>query len=367
MKKSQIVIFCEILQQIQYVYFFIDACYMTGNPLFQKVHFLMGRGIMDELYISMYHYTRDLVHSRYPNIKGLDLPLFRQQIEFMKNNFNIVTMEQVLDAVEGTGELPEKALLLTFDDGYADHYTYALPILEEYGVQGSFFIPGKTFSTHQLLDVNKIHYILASADILELAEDVKREMDYYRGEEFCYAPTDELYHDYAVANRFDGKDTIFVKRMLQTVLPERLRNMISSNLFEKYVGVSEEQLAYELYLTEAQIRTMKRHGMFIGFHGYDHYWLGNLSPEKMREDVNRALDILDEFIDRKRWVANFPYGNYNQDVLQYVREQGACIGLTTETCIAKLGVGSAMELSRLDCNDFPPKSENYKILRKEVK
>lgn len=82
--------------------------------------------------------------------------------------------------------------------------------------------------------------------------------------------------------------------MLQTVLPEELRNIILSRLFAKYAGVSEEQLAYELYMTEDQIRTMKRHGMLIGLHGYDHYWLGNLSPEQMRQDISKALDMLDE-------------------------------------------------------------------------
>lgn len=314
---------------------------------------------MNKLYIVMYHYTRELKHSRYPEIKGLDISLFRGQIEFMKNNFNVVTMEQVIDAVEGKSELPPKAILLTFDDGYIDNYTYALPVLEEFGVQGSFFIPGKTFTTHQLLDVNKIHYILASADIYRLVEDVKKEMDYYRGREYDYAPTEELFQEYAVASRFDIKETIFVKRMLQTVLPEKLRNRISSNLFEKYMGITEEQLAYELYMTESQIKTMKRHGMFIGVHGYDHYWLGNLSPEQMRQDIAMALDTLDAFIDRKHWVMNFPYGNYNQDVLDYVKSQGACAGLTTEVRIAEIGKDNALELPRLDCNDFPPKSENY--------
>ena len=53
----------------------------------------------NKLFIVMYHYTRDLVHSRYPKIKGLDLPLFRQQLEFFKQNFNVVTMEQVLQAL----------------------------------------------------------------------------------------------------------------------------------------------------------------------------------------------------------------------------------------------------------------------------
>jgi peptidoglycan/xylan/chitin deacetylase (PgdA/CDA1 family) len=309
----------------------------------------------------MYHYTRDLTHSRYPQIKGIDLPLFRHQIEFMKKNFNIVTMEQVMDAVEGgyKGNLPDKALLLTFDDGYVDNYTYAFPILEEFRVQGSFFIPGKTFSTHQLLDVNKVHYILASADIMNLTEDVKKEMERYR-DEYDFPPTDELFNQYAVANRFDQKETVFVKRMLQTVLPEKLRNTISSNLFEKYVGITEEQLAYELYMTEEQIRTMKRHGMFIGVHGYDHYWLGNLPEEQMKSDIDQALDTLDEFIDRKHWVMNYPYGNYNKGVLDYIKSQGACVGLTTDVRIAEIGKDSALELPRLDCNDFPPKSENYK-------
>lgn len=315
---------------------------------------------MSKLYISMYHYTRDLLHSRYPKIKGLDLHLFRHQIEFMKNNFKVVTMEQVMDAVEGRCDLPEKALLLSFDDGYIDNYTFALPVLEEFGVQGSFFVPAKTVVSHQLLDVNKIHYILACANEKNLITDVIREMDYYRGSEYQYASTEELFMEHAVANRFDTKEIVFVKKMLQTVLPEKLRNTITSNLFEKYVGISEKQLAYELYMTDDQIRTMKRHGMFIGIHGYDHYWLGNLEESQMRKDILQALNALEEFIDKKRWVMNYPYGSYNQAVVDYVKEQGACIGLTTEFRVADLCIDSSLELPRLDCNDFPPKSENYK-------
>lgn len=283
---------------------------------------------MNDLYISMYHYTRELKHSRYPEIKGMEIHAFRKQLDFFKTNFNIVTMEDVIDSIRGGRVLPEKALLLTFDDGYIDSYTYAFPLLEEFGFQGSFFIPGKTFTTHQLLDVNKIHYILASADISELVKDVFERMDYYRGEGFDCASNDDLFSKYAVANRFDCKETIFVKRMLQTALPEKLRNKISSDLFEKYVGVSEEQLAYELYMTEDQIRTMKRHGMFIGVHGYDHYWLGNLPEEEMKSDVDKAIETLDEFIDPDAWVMNYPYGNYNQRVLEYIKEKGAIVGLT---------------------------------------
>ncbi len=321
-------------------------------------------GSRKKLFIAMCHYTRDLKHSRYPEIKGLDIRLFREQLGYFKDSFNVVRMEQVIAAVKGKDNLPENALLLTFDDGYIDNFTYAFPLLEEFGFQGSFFIPGKTFTTHQLLDVNKIHYILASADIKKLVTDVKEKMDYYRGKEYDYPSTEQLWNAYATDERFDGKDTVFVKRILQTVLPEKLRNRISSDLFEKYVGVTEEQLAYELYMTPEQIRTLKKHDMFIGIHGYDHYWLGNLSVEQMKDDVTKALKTLDEFIDRKEWVMNYPYGNFNNDVLSFIVEQGACIGLTTEVRVAEIGKDSALQLPRLDCNDFPPKSENYKTLMK---
>ncbi len=312
------------------------------------------------LYIAMYHYTRDLQHSRYPGIKGLDVGLFKKQIEFFKANFSVVTMEQVIAAVNGQTSLPRNAILLTFDDGYIDNYTYALPILEDAGVQGSFFISGKTFATHRLLDVNKVHYILASADISKLLPDVFEQMNYYRGKEFEYASNEELFAEYGVGNRFDSAETIFVKRMLQTVLPEPLRNGISSDLFKKYVGVSEETLAYELYLSEEQIRTMKRHGMYIGVHGFDHYWLGNLPEEKMKADISAALDVMDSFIDRNEWVMNYPYGSYNRSVIDYISSHGAACAVTTEVRVADLSKDSKFELPRLDCNDFPPKSEGYK-------
>lgn len=51
---------------------------------------------MSRVIIVMYHYVRDFKNSRYPEIKGLDSNLFRQQIDFLKKNFTIITMEEVL-------------------------------------------------------------------------------------------------------------------------------------------------------------------------------------------------------------------------------------------------------------------------------
>lgn len=313
---------------------------------------------MKQLYIAMYHYTRDLPNSRYPAIHGLDYDLFKQQINFFANEMNVVTMEDVLNAENG-GALPEKAVLLTFDDGYIDNYTFALPVLKAHHMQGSFFIPGKTFTENVLLDVNKIHFVLASTGDQKLERQLLARMDHYRGREYSFPSNTELLEEYEKPSRYDTKETVFIKRMLQTVLPEKLRNIIASELFAEFVGIPEDKFARELYMNRDQIRMMKDSGMYIGLHGYDHYWLGHLSAEQMHEDLAKALDVMGEFLDPHAWVMNYPYGDRSPEVISYIKSQGACLGLTTEVRVADLDKDSAFEIPRLDCNDFPPKSDNW--------
>lgn len=306
----------------------------------------------------MYHYVRDLKSSRYPEIKGLDYKLFQEQIEWMKSKFEFVKIEDVIAAYEGEATLPENAVLLTFDDGYIDNYTYCFPILDKYKIQGTFYIPGKTFREHVLLDVNKIHFMLASAPVEKLLEDVVAEIERNR-REYNLESTDTLLQKYAVANRFDNKETIFVKRILQTVLPEELRNAISSKLFEKYVGMPENQFAKELYMNEDQILCMKNNGMHIGLHGYDHYWLAQLPEDQMKADIDKSIEAMRGIADEDYWVFNYPYGSYNENVVRHLQECGCKLSMTTEVRVADTDKDNRFLLPRLDCNDFPPKSDNY--------
>ena len=314
-----------------------------------------------KLYISMYHYVRDLKNSRYPRIKGMDVCEFREQLDFYKKNFNVVTMEQVLSCINGDEDLPENALLLTFDDGYTDHYLTVFPILMEYGFQGSFFIPGRTFTEHALLDVNKIHFILAcTEDDRILVDEIKTELESLRGdynEEL--PPFDDLYEKYAVASRFDTAETIFVKRSLQTGLPERIRGIISGKLFKRHVGMPEDVFARELYMNTSQMSVMRKNGMFFGLHGYDHYWLGNLDRADAERDIDRALGVMAPFIDRDSWVMNYPYGSCNEDTIDIIRGKGCKLGLTTEVRAAEVVPEERYRLPRFDCNDFPPRSDRY--------
>ena len=316
---------------------------------------------MAKIYIIMYHYVRNLQSSRYPEIKGLDLELFRQQIAFMKDKFNFISMEDLLEVNAGK-ELKNDSVLLTFDDGYIDHYTNVFPILEANGINGFFSMPGKILREKKVLDVNKIHFILASGRIEAIKDKVFEQLDHYRGCEFAIPSNEELYQELAQANRFDNQDVIFVKRLLQVKLEERLRNLITDDLFREYIPLSEAAFVDELYMNQDQIRVMQRHGMTFGLHGYDHYWMNHLESDKLKEDVQQALEVFDGVIDRNHWVCCYPYGSYSDSVIEQIKTMGAVAGISTDVDAYTPGQHDIFKIPRLDTNDMPPKSENYIVI-----
>ena len=302
----------------------------------------------------MYHYVRNLKNSRYPNIKGLDSNLFKEQINYMRKHYNIITMEEVIYSIDEQIKLPKKSMLLTFDDAYADHYTNVFPILDKYKLQGSFYTPVKAILEHTVLDVNKIHFILASIENKQpLINDLKILIELYKKEynlnEFNY-----YYKKLAQASRMDTKEVIFIKRLLQVELEEELRMKIVDTLFEKYIGVDEDAFSRELYMNEEQLQHMIRSGMHIGNHGYNHYWWNHLNKEEMSEELDLSINFLKKLgVNMNNWTACYPYGSYDEQSINMLKERGCKLALTTDVAIATTNNNMRFTMPRLDTNDIP--------------
>ena len=315
-----------------------------------------------EVTVVMYHYVRDLKNSRYPNIKGLDIEKFKKQIKFFKENYNFVRIEDLIEYYKNPKEkeLPNKAILLTFDDGYKDHYTYVLPILLENNIQGSFYIPTKCFQDKKVLDVNKIHFILESC--IEEEEKILKEIEEYlekNKDSRILLSYDDYFKEYAVDSRFDKKEVIFIKRMLQVVLPEDYRKKLVDILFKKYVCtigdkiISERAFWEELYLTPEQIRMMEKLGMHIGFHSHDHVWLSSLSKEEQEFQIKSSINYFKEIgIKTEKMTLSYPYGGYNEESVELIKKYEIPLAFTTKVAIADLNKDENYALPRLDTNDF---------------
>ncbi len=73
---------------------------------------------------------------------------FREQMESLCDaGFTSVTLEDLLNYVNSGVDLPEKPVLITFDDGYASVYEQAYPVLRELGMRGTVFCVGATFGS----------------------------------------------------------------------------------------------------------------------------------------------------------------------------------------------------------------------------
>ncbi|MBD8349074.1 polysaccharide deacetylase family protein [Dysgonomonas sp. HGC4] len=315
-----------------------------------------------KLTIIMYHYVRDLKNSRYPSIKGLDTELFRGQVEYLYKHYNFVTVEQIIAAFDKEEQLPSKAVLLTFDDAYIDHFTNVFPILHKKNIQGAFFPPVKAITQHRVLDVNKIHFILASIENTSvLLDNIKLLLNEYQSE-YNLEPYDYYFEKLAQANRFDAKEVIFVKRLLQVELDESLRLIFTDRLFSKFVSSDEEAFSRELYMSEDQIECMVNSGMHIGSHGYDHYWLGSLSKEKQELEIQESIKFIQKVGgDIDNWTIGYPYGNYNEDTISLLKKYNCKLGFTTKVDVATLSELSddiKYKLPRLDTNDLPKNKDS---------
>ena len=309
---------------------------------------------MNNLSVVMYHYVRRIKQSRFTGIKGLELDDFIEQIKFLKRNYNVVSMEEVIASYNKDHTLPPNPALLTFDDGYAEHFSHVYPVLKKYKMQGSFYIPAKTVQENVLLDVNKIHFILASCKEPEqLIRRIEQQIKFY-SKEYSLNDFDCYFKELAIANRFDSAEVIFVKRILQHGLPEELRNIITDVLFVEFVGMDEAAFSKELYMDKTQIQHMVNDGMHVGSHGYDHYWWNKLDSNDLDQEISRSLKFLEQVgVNMNNWTACYPYGSSSEKVVSVLKSKGCKLAFTTQVNTADLTSENPLLIPRLDTNDLP--------------
>lgn len=307
-----------------------------------------------KLTIVMYHYIRKLNISRYPEIKGLDVDFFHEQIKYLNKYYNIISAYDLLGAVESNSSLPPNAILLTFDDGYIDHFTQVFPVLDRLKLSGLFFPPAKCILERKVLDVNKIHFILASEqNKKKIVDDIYILLDKKRSS-YELKSNQYYWQKFAIQNRFDSAEVVFIKCILQREIPEKLRRDITNTLFNKYVTLDEAAFAEELYMSIDQVSHLQRNSMYIGSHGYSHCWLDSVSENDQIKEVDLSLQFLKSIGNNiERWIMCYPYGAYNETLLRIITKRGCVIGLTTNVDVADLNLYNPLTLPRLDTNDLP--------------
>src|SRR3989344_6062162 len=88
----------------------------------------------------MYHLVGSDSNFPIAGLHALSVDRFEKQLNHIQKNYQMISWSQLREYLVGGSELPERACLLTFDDGTADHYSVVFPRLRERGMSGVFFL-----------------------------------------------------------------------------------------------------------------------------------------------------------------------------------------------------------------------------------
>src|SRR5262252_433736 len=97
------------------------------------------------------------------NVVTVSAEVFDRQLDFVKQHFDIVTVEDIVAAIDGGVTLPPSPLLITFDDGYRDNFDVALPLLRKHRLSATFFVATRFVDERRLFWWDRINYLLKAS------------------------------------------------------------------------------------------------------------------------------------------------------------------------------------------------------------
>tara|TARA_Y200000002_G_C22663407_1_gene656858 strand:+ start:290 stop:1225 length:936 start_codon:yes stop_codon:yes gene_type:complete len=305
----------------------------------------------NNIYIIMYHYVRNIKKSDYPNLNGLEFSDFKKQILFFKKNFNLLSNDQFIEIINSKKLPKKKSILLTFDDGYLDHYQYVYPFLKKHNLSANFYPSIMCIKNKKVLDVNKVHFILEKE---KNKEKILSLIFLYLKKYLNKTPEQIKINKINLTSRYDDKKTILIKRLLQNHIPLPFREKIVNKLFGDIVNISEKEFSEKLYMNKKHIQELYKNNFTIGSHGYNHYWWGKLNEDEQEIEIKKSINYLKKIkVFDKNFSVCFPYGSYNLQTLNLLNKYKIKFALTTKVGkVNNKNLANVFELPRFDTNDF---------------
>ncbi len=278
--------------------------------------------------IVMYHYVRDDSAKN-----SFSTQRFRNQVKDLVARYKVATLTDFL-AGEGDHD-PEKTCILTFDDGLLDAYLHAAPILEEYDVRGVFFVPTCIFTDQTIIPAQKRSLLLAKIGLDPFLQEYNSVM-----------PAHYRIMEGKVMDQYNSPLASILKHLLDHMELE-ISTPFLDRLFAKHF---DEQAEFKrMYLTENQVRELKKRGHDIGGHGHAHRWLGNLYPSDQHQDLVRGVAVFKEKFGHHPRFMSYPFGSRNEITLRLLPTLGfEAAMLDPSSAVANPNL---FELNRFDCID----------------
>jgi len=239
---------------------------------------------------------------------------FRWQMSYLQKHFDILHLDNALERVKGQ-EVGEKPFaVITFDDGYKGNINNVFPVMESMNLPFIVYV-----STRAVVD-NHLFWFDRILNLLALSEDVHVELRGPKPAEHFIIP---------------GKATEPVRWLAVQDLLERLKRMsvdereyCVEHITEKYAGVDP---ALEMLNTEDLQKLATSNLVAIGSHTHGHELLDQLDTSSVIDTLQTSKLHIADITGFTPKHFSYPNGNYNQSILELVRDCGFETAVTTKS------------------------------------
>jgi peptidoglycan/xylan/chitin deacetylase (PgdA/CDA1 family) len=254
---------------------------------------------------------------------------FEEHLQYYKKYFNVVSLDEYY---AGRFSNDKFNICLTFDDGLANNYHYVLPLLTKYHIPATFFVTA----------IRDAGFDILWNDMLSIA-------GYYGPEKFTYK--NQTYRKNRNNKYVDDKGVSYAEKLRSTGFNEKAALM---SFLEQLTGfkANRQDDDYWLQMTRAQIKTMASSAyVTIGAHGYYHNDLARIYPANAAGEMTMCKEYLENITGKQISSFAFPYGSYNEQVLNDAKEAGYTQLLATDFIKPDDGQDSTMR-ERFTVNPF---------------
>jgi peptidoglycan/xylan/chitin deacetylase (PgdA/CDA1 family) len=257
--------------------------------------------------VLLYHRVTDLETD--PQLLAVSPANFDDHLEYLSSACHVLAIAEFEDILRNRKRFPANAILITFDDGYADNYLEALPILEKHKLQALFYVSTGTLGTGEEYWWDAIERIVLLSDQPPSQNEIE-----VNGEVFSLGSLD------------DGART----KLYESLLP-RLRRMPSEprdKIIRKLAVIfgSEQPRETHRAMTHEELSKMaESRSAVVGAHTHLHPSLGALNYQDQADEIRQSNEILEKELQRPLRHFSYPFGtvhDFNEDTLCIVREQG---------------------------------------------
>ena len=294
-----------------------------------------------------HHYIRPDYNLPYTGINGITPDLFRDKLMLLSKHGIFVSSDQVAESIEGKIDLPERSMIITFDDGLKEQYEIALPVLNELGIPALFFINTINIKGH-VSSVHKIHLLRSYVSPAKFSDEL---FSFIRQEKLNVIDLESARSLGASHYIYDDPVTASIKYILNFILPAEALEKFINNLFPEYFD--EATVASELYMTAEQISHLASLG-YLGSHGHEHLPLAQLSSDEASFQIRESQEIIKTVTGKPVHAFSYPYGSdeASNGLSEQLKAAGFKFAFTMKRNANEF-INDPFYLGRFDNNDMP--------------